>query len=83
MAMELMQHSQKNFLPGTDEQYCGKGGRSPTERNSAVGQEEQASGGQTGETAEARQPKTLDSGMKAQYLKRERPALGHLGAPKD
>lgn len=59
--------------------YCGKRRRCPAERGSAVRQEEQVGGGQIGETAEASQSKTLDLGMKAQYLRRERPAPGHLG----
>lgn len=35
--------------------------------------------GQVEEREEASQSKTLDSEMKAQYLKREKPVLGHLG----
>lgn len=77
MSMELMQYSQKNYLPGTDEQDCGGGGESCRKEQCS-----RAGGGQSGETAEARQPKTLDWRMKAQYLKRERPELGHLGHQK-
>lgn len=79
----LAMGSGKNFLPGAGELWerkeepCREG--QCNQAGGAGRRSRRVGGGQIGKRAETSQSKTLDPGMKAQYLKRERPALGHLG----